>query len=106
MHHQHTELPPSKFQRKQKKHYKSRQDTSKQHYHNDKKQKGPLVHKKYEAQASPVRCKNVVIQNMLRDVQQESTNVKIPIILVILVACATRKKSLNTRGNQVPKQIN
>ena len=28
MHHQHTELPPNKFQRKQKKHFKSRQDTT------------------------------------------------------------------------------
>ena len=55
--HQHTELPPSKFQRKQKKHYKSRQDTSKQHYYNDEKQRGPQVHKKYEAHTSPGRCK-------------------------------------------------
>ena len=57
MHHQHTELPPSKFQRKLKEHYKSRQDTSKQHYHNEEKQRGPPVHKKYEAHASPDRCK-------------------------------------------------
>ena len=32
MHHQCTELPPNKFHRKLKKHFKSRQDTSKQHY--------------------------------------------------------------------------
>ena len=37
MHHQHTELPSSKFQRKQKKHFKSRQDTNKQHYYNEEK---------------------------------------------------------------------
>ena len=38
MQHQHTELPPSKFQRKQKKHFKPRQDTNKQYSHegNDK----------------------------------------------------------------------
>ena len=57
MHHQCTELAPSKFQRKQKKHYKSRQDTSKQHYHNEEKQRGPPMHKEYEAHASPDRCK-------------------------------------------------
>ena len=57
MHHQCTELPPSKFQRKQKKHFKSRQDTNKQHYYNEEKQRGPPVHKKYEAYASPDRCK-------------------------------------------------
>ena len=54
MHHQCTELPPSKFWRKQKKHYKSRQDTSQQHYYNEEKQRGPPVHKQYEA--SPDRC--------------------------------------------------
>ena len=57
MYHQCTEVPPSKFQRKQKKHYKSRQDTGKQHYHNEEKQRGPPVHKKYEAHMSPDRCK-------------------------------------------------
>ena len=52
MHHQHTELPSSKFQRKQRKHFKSRQ-----HYYNEEKQRGPPVHKKYEAHTSPERCK-------------------------------------------------
>ena len=55
--HQCTELPPSMSQRKQKKHYKSRQDTSKQHYHNKEKQRGPPVYKKYEAHERPDRCK-------------------------------------------------
>ena len=32
---QHTELPPCKFQRKQKKHFKTRQDTNKQYSHKD-----------------------------------------------------------------------
>ena len=53
MHHQHTELLPRKFQRKQKKHFKSRQDTSKQHHYNDEKPRGPPVHKKYEAHTNP-----------------------------------------------------
>ena len=57
MHHQCSELPPSKFQRKQKKHFKSRQDISKQHYYNEEKQRGPAVHEKYEAHTSPDRCK-------------------------------------------------
>ena len=57
MHHQCTELSPSKFQRKQKKHFKSRKGTSKQHYYNEEKQRIPSVHKKYEARASPERCK-------------------------------------------------
>ena len=57
MHHQHTEYPPSKFQRKQKKHYKSRQDTSRQQYHNEEKQRGPPMLRKYEAHARPDRCK-------------------------------------------------
>ena len=56
-HHQHIEAPLSKFQRKQKKHYKSRQDTSNQHYHNEEKQRGPTGHMKYEAHTSPDRCK-------------------------------------------------
>ena len=56
IHHQHTELPPSQFQRKQKKQFKSEQDTNGQYY-NEEKQKGPPVHKKYEAHASPERCK-------------------------------------------------
>ena len=57
MHHQCTELPPSKVQRKQTKHFKSRQDTNKQHYNNEEKQKGTPVHKKYEVHTSPDRCK-------------------------------------------------
>ena len=35
MRHQCTELPPGKFQRKQKKHFKTRQDTNKQYSHQD-----------------------------------------------------------------------
>ena len=50
-----TELPSSKFQRKQKKHFKSRQDTNKQHYYNEEKQRGPPVHKKYETHVGPGR---------------------------------------------------
>ena len=55
--HQHTELPPSKFQRKHKKPSKSTQDTNKQQYYNEEKQRGPSVYKKYEAHTSPERCK-------------------------------------------------
>ena len=49
-----------------------------------------------------IDVRNEVIHNMWRglDVQQASTNVRIAISLVILVACATGKKNLNTRGNQ------
>ena len=57
MHHQCIELPSTKFQRKQKKHFKSRQDTSKQHYYKEEKQRGPPLYKKYEAHTSPDRCK-------------------------------------------------
>ena len=55
--HQHTELPPSKFQRKQKKSFKFRQETNKQQHYNEERQRGPPMHKKYEAHASPDRCK-------------------------------------------------
>ena len=69
MHHQCTEFPPKKFQRKQKKHFKSRQDTNKQkyshdehhkQYYNDEKQRGPPVQKKYDnyqALTGQERCK-------------------------------------------------
>ena len=58
--HQHIELPPSKFQRKQKKPFKSRQDKNKQ-YNNEEKQRERVlqVHKKYDnyqAHASQERC--------------------------------------------------
>ena len=53
MHHKCIELPPSKFWRKQKKYFKSRQDTNKQQYYNEEKERGPSVHKKYDAHASP-----------------------------------------------------
>ena len=56
MHHQCTELSPSKFQRKQKKkHFKSKQDTSKQHYYNEEKRRGLSVHRKYKVHTSPDR---------------------------------------------------
>ena len=47
MQHKHTELPPSKFQRKQKKSFKSRQATN-EHYQEDK-QRGrmPQVHRRF-----------------------------------------------------------
>ena len=38
MHHQHTELPPSNFKRKQKP-FKSRQDNNKQYYNEENKEK-------------------------------------------------------------------
>ena len=48
MQHQCTELPPSKFQRKQKKSFKSRQATNKQHYHEDKqRERMPQVHRRF-----------------------------------------------------------
>ena len=46
MFHQHTELPPSKFKRKQKKPFISRQDSNKQ-YSNEEKQRVLKEHKKY-----------------------------------------------------------
>ena len=57
MWHQYTELPPSKFKRKQKP-FKSRQDNKKQ-YSNEEKQRVPQVHKKYDnyqAHTSQDRC--------------------------------------------------
>ena len=46
--HQHTELAPSKIQRKQKKSFMSRQATSKQHYHEDKQsERMPEVHRRF-----------------------------------------------------------
>ena len=57
MHYQYTQLPSSKFQRKQKKSFKFRQDTNKQQYYNEGKQWGPSVYKNYEAHTSPDRCK-------------------------------------------------
>ena len=47
-----------------------------------------------------IDVRRVVIHNMLRDsdVQVASTNVKIAISLVILVACATRREILNIKG--------
>ena len=55
--HLHTELPPNKFQSIQKKHFKTRQDTNKQQYYKEGKQRGTSMHKKYEAHTSPERCK-------------------------------------------------
>ena len=100
MHHQHIKLPPSKFQRNQKKHFKSRQDTSKQHYYNEEKQKGPPVHKKMKNMQAQIDVRSVVLHNMFRDsdVQLVGTNVKIVLSLVISVASAVRRKSLNTKG--------
>ena len=57
MHHQHTELPPSKFKRKQKP-FKSRQDNNKQYSH-EEKQQVPHVQEKYDnyqTHASQERC--------------------------------------------------
>ena len=115
MHHQCTELPPSKFRRKQKKPFKSRQDTNKQ-YNNEEKQRErvPQSHKKYDnyqTHASQERIQNVVIHNILRDsdVQSASTNVKLVTSMVILVACATRRGILNIKGllnPDHPKHIN
>ena len=55
-----------------------------------------------------IDVRNVVIHNMLRDldVQLVNTNEKMAINLVILVACTTKRKTLNTRGSQVPEHIN
>ena len=49
----------------------------------------------------------VVIHNMLRDldVQLASINVKC-CKFFILIACATRRKSLKTKESQVPEHIN
>ena len=47
MQHQHTELPPSMFQKKQKRSIKSRQATNKNH-HEDKQREGmPQVHRRF-----------------------------------------------------------
>ena len=98
-----TELPPNTFHRKQKKLYKSRWDTSSITIMK-KNNEGHQCTRNMKHMQAQVDVKSVVIQNMLRDldVQLASTNVKIAISLAILVACATRRKSLNTRGNQVP----
>ena len=59
MHHQCTELPPSKVKRKQKP-FRSKQDNYRK-YSNEEKQRVPQTHKKYEnyqAHASHERCTN------------------------------------------------
>ena len=104
--HQHIELPPSKFKRKQKS-FRSRQDNNKQYYNDEKqRERVPQEHKKYnnyQAHTSPERC------TKCGDSQLASTNVKIVTSMVILVACATRREILNMKGLWAPdhpKHIN
>ena len=111
MHHQHAlSYHPTSVKENRGNNYKSRQDTTKQHYYNEEKQRGSpeCTRNMKHTCKSQIDVRSVVIHNMLRDldVQLVSTNVKIVISLVILVACATRRKSLNTRGSQVPEHIN
>ena len=48
IHQQCTELPPNKFNRKQKKPFKSMQDSNKQYYNEEKqRERMPQVHKKH-----------------------------------------------------------
>ena len=119
MRHQCTELPPSRFQRKQKKSFKSRQATN-NYYQEDKQRKRmPQVHRRnynqHQAHTSqeniPVKTDvtNVVTPHMRRDldVQPVDIDARIATSLVMLVACATRKKGLNTRESQEnPEHIN
>ena len=66
------------------------------------------MHKKYEAYTSPDRCKKSGDSQHVEGFRclTNKYQCKIAISLVILVACATRRKSLNTRGSQVPEHIN
>ena len=112
MQHQCTELPPSNFQRKQKKSFKSRQATNK-YYQEDKQRekchkciKDLIILTKLMQVRKNIPVKtdviNVVTPHMWRnlDVQPLDINARIGINLVILVACATRKKSLKMRESQ------
>ena len=108
--HQCTELPDSRFNRKQKKPFKCRQDTNKQYYNEEKQRKRvPQVHKKYnnyQAYTSHERC------TILRDsdVQLVNTNAEIATNMVISVVCATRREKSLTRkhlwSQDHPKHIN
>ena len=82
MHNKNTELSPSKFQRKQKKPFKSRQDINKECYNEENKEKEchksirNIIIKQMQAMKD---VQNVVIHNILRDsdVQLVNTNEEI-----------------------------
>ena len=109
MRHQCTELPPNKFQRKEKKYLKSRQATNK--YYKEDKQKERMLqvhrrnynnqqaHASQEKYSSEDKCNKCVTPHMWRDldVQPVDISVRIATCLVILVACATRRKMFMTR---------
>ena len=101
MRHQWTELLPSKFQRKQEKHFKPSKDTNKQYSHEDNHKqyyKEDIIVIKHMKSRKDVR--NVVTQGILRDldVQWANINARIAINLVISVACATRRLDMRTKG--------
>ena len=113
MHHQCTELPPSKVKRKQKP-FRSRQDNHRK-YSNEEKQRVPQTHKKYEnyqAHASHERCTNHGDSQHIEglDVQLVSTNAEIVTGMVTSVSCATRREKYLTRkglwSQDHPKHIN
>ena len=101
MQYQCTELPPTKFQRKQKKHFKPRQDTNKKYSHEENHKqyyKEDIIVTKHTQARKDVR--SVTIQNILRDLDIHRTNInaRIAINLVISVACATRRLDMKTKG--------
>ena len=103
--HQMTELPPSKFQRKQNKKYRSRQAANK-HYQEDKYKEECLrqmedfikIHRNTKEDLimsiqGQIDVPNVVTLSIEKGsgVQQASTNARFAINLATSVACATRK---------------
>ena len=105
--HQRTELPQSKFQRKQNKRYKSRQPLNK-NYQEDKYRerrprakerfhKDPQEHTSFEDSCS--KCGDTPLQRDL-DALQADSNANIATNLDISANHVTRKKSQNTRKIQ------
>ena len=103
--HQHTELLPTKFQRKQKKHFKpGRIQTSNIPMRKIMSNITKKINKEEIIVIKHMQAKNyvrsVVIQGKLRDldVQWPDINIRVAINLVISVACGTRRLDMKTKG--------
>ena len=104
--HQHTELPPSKFQKKQKKSSKFRQNINKQQYYNEEKTKKTTSGtRNMKHMQDQIDKRSVVL-----DVQLVGTHAEVVTNMVISVACAIRRKKHLTRKGlwspDHPKYIN
>ena len=94
-------ITTQQISKKQKNHFKPRQDTNKQYSceenHKQYYKEDIIVIKHAQARKD---LRSVVIQNILMDldVQQAHPNVRIAISLVISVAYATRRLDMKTKG--------